>query len=147
MSARLLVLPSPLLGPVGYQPLADALRGLGHDVSIAECREPISPERLVADWSEAARPADVLIAHSNAGYLAPSVAEDAGIGAVLFMDAALPPATGRTRLAPPEFLATLAELAADDGRLPPWTRWWPAEEMSTILPAPWFDRVDSQRPG
>jgi len=146
VSARLLVLPSPLLGPVGYQPLADALRGLGHDASVAECREPISPERLVADWSEAARPADVLIAHSNAGYLAPSVAEEAGVGAVLFMDAALPSATGPTRLAPPEFLATLAELAADDGRLPPWTRWWPAEEISKILPAPWFDRVDSAAP-
>ncbi len=62
------------------------------------------------------------------------------------MDAALPPATGPTRLAPPELLATLADLAADDGRLPPWTRWWPAEEMSKILPAPWFDRVDSAAP-
>ena len=146
MAATLLVLPSPLLGPVGYRPLADALRGRGHDTAVAECREPIHPERLVVEWSEAARSADVLVAHSNAGYLAATVAEDAGVGAIVFMDAALPPATGSTQLAPPEFLATLAELADDDGRLPPWTRWWPAEEMAQILPAPWFERVDAAAP-
>jgi hypothetical protein len=146
VTARLLVLPSPLLGPVGYQPLAAALRTLGHDASVAECREPISPERLVAQWGETARSADTLVAHSNAGYLAASVAEDAGVATLLFMDAALPPVTGRTRLAPPELLATLADLAADDGRLPPWTRWWPAVEMAELLPAPWFERVDAAAP-
>ncbi|HWM74220.1 MAG TPA: alpha/beta fold hydrolase [Nocardioides sp.] len=142
----IVVLPSPLLGPVSYQPLADELRSRGDETSVAECREPIRSERLVAEWSEAARAADVLIAHSNAGYLAASVAGNAGVGAVVFMDAALPPATGSTTLAPPEFLATLAALADDDGRLPAWTRWWPAEEMAEILPAPWFDRVDPRAP-
>ncbi|HET9421484.1 MAG TPA: alpha/beta fold hydrolase [Nocardioides sp.] len=146
MTARLLVLPSPLLGPAGYQPLADALRGRGHDTSVARCREPIHPDRLVAEWSEAGQSVDVLVAHSNAGYLAATVAAEAGVDAVLFMDAALPPATGPTRLAPPELFATLADLAADDGSLPPWTRWWPAEEMAEILPAPWFDRVDAAAP-
>ncbi len=146
MTTRLLVLPSPLLGPVGYQPLAAALRTRGHDASVAECREPISPARLVAEWGEAARSADTLVAHSNAGYLAATVAEDAGAEALLFMDAALPPATGPTRLAPPRLLGTLADLAAEDGRLPPWTRWWPAEEMAELLPAPWFERVDAGAP-
>jgi hypothetical protein len=146
VTARLLVLPSPLLGPVGYEPLADALRGRGHDTAVAECREPISAGRLVDEWSEAARSADVLVAHSNAGYLAASVAAAAGVGAVLFMDAALPPASGPTLLAPPELLETLAELADDDGRLPPWTRWWPEEEMAHLLPAPWFERVDAAAP-
>jgi len=146
VTERLLLLPSPLLGPVGYQPLADALRGRGHDASVAECREPISPERLIAEWGEAARSADTLVAHSNAGYLAPAVAEAAGIGAILFMDAALPPAALPTRVAPPALLATLADLATDDGRLPPWTRWWPAEEMAKLLPAPWFERVDAAAP-
>ena len=146
MTARLLVLPSPLLGPVGYQPLAAALRARGHAASVAECREPISPERLVAEWGEAARSADTLVAHSNAGYLAATVAEDGGVEALLFMDAALPPATGPTLLAPPELLAALADLAADDGRLPPWTRWWPAEEMAELLPPPWLDRVDAAAP-
>jgi hypothetical protein len=146
VTASWLVLPSPLLGPVGYQPLADALRGRGYDASVARCREPISPDLLVAEWGEAARSADVLVAHSNAGYLAATVAEYAGVEALLFMDAALPPATGPTRLAPPGLLATLADLAADDGRLPPWTRWWPAEEMAKLLPAPWFERVDAEAP-
>jgi hypothetical protein len=144
--ARFLVLPSPLLGPVSYQPLAEALRGRGHRASVAECGAPIRPERLVDDWSAAAERADVLIAHSNAGYLAADVSANVGGRALLFMDAALPPASGPTMLAPPEFLDVLRDRAGADGRLPPWTRWWPAEDMAALLPGPWFERVDSAAP-
>ena len=65
---------------------------------------------------------------------------------VLYMDAALPPASGNCGLAPPELREFLAGLAGPDGRLPAWTRWWPAEEMTRLLPPPWFERVDSTAP-
>lgn len=146
MPARVLVLPSPLLGPESYQPLADALAERGHVASVAECRTPISPDRLVDEWSRAAEAADVLVAHSNAGYLAPSVGAQAGGRPLLFMDAALPPADGTTRLAPPAFLETLKGLAGADGLLPPWTRWWPAEEVSRLLSEQWFELVDASAP-
>ena len=146
MPTRVLVLPSPLLGPVGYQPLAEALRGRGHAATVAECPVPGRPERLVEHWTRAADGVDLLVAHSNAGYLAPAVGARAGGLTVLFADAALPPAQGPTRLAPAELLPTLEELADDGGRLPPWTRWWPVEEMARLLPAPWFGRVDAAAP-
>ncbi len=144
--ARLLVLPSPLLGPASYQPLAEALTRRGHQASVAGCREPIRPQELVAAWVADASGAEALIAHSNAGYLAGTVAALSGAGAVLYVDAALPPLHGPTRLAPPGLLATLAGLADGDGRLPPWTRWWPEDETRELLPGTWFDRVDASAP-
>jgi alpha/beta hydrolase family protein len=143
---RWVVLPSPLLGPVAYEPLAAALRHRGHTAVVAECPEPIEPDRLVAEWSRTAEPSDVLVAHSNAGYLAPVVSASVGGPPVLFMDAALPPAEGTTQLALPDFLETLRRLAGSDGRLPRWTRWWPAEQTAEVLPGPWFGRVDSAAP-
>jgi hypothetical protein len=142
----IVILPSPLLGPASYWPLAGALGALGHAASVAACPEPIRPARLVDQWSEAARAAAVLVAHSNAGHLAASVSANVGGRPVLYMDAALPPASGSGRLAPPELREVLAGLAEPDGRLPAWTRWWPAEEMAELLPTPWFQRVDSTAP-
>lgn len=146
MALRVLVLPSPLLGPVAYRPLVEAMQVLGHPASVAGLGAQVRPDLLVDDWTRAAASADVLVAHSNAGYLAPAVAYGAGGRPVLFMDAALPPAAGTTVLAPPGLRAILAGLADDGGRLPPWTRWWPADEMAELLPEPWRERVDSTAP-
>ena len=40
----------------------------------------------------------------------------------------------------------IAGLADDSGLLPPWTRWWPREEIAEVLPDPWFDEVDTAAP-
>lgn len=146
MPARLLVLPSPLLGPVSYRPLAEALTARGHPASVAACREPIRASSLVDGWSEEAGAADVLLAHSNAGYLAADVSAHVGGRPVVYVDAALPPARGSGPMAPPGLRAFLAGLAAPDGRLPAWTRWWPAEELARLLPGPWFEEVDAVAP-
>lgn len=146
MSSDLLVLPSPLLGPACYEPFADSLRRRGHTAGVADCPAPIRPDRLTAEWSRASERTDVLVAHSNAGYLAPGVSAAAGGVPVLFMDAALPPEEGYFRLAPAELLDVLESLADADGRLPPWTRWWSADQMSQLLPGEWYPRVDSAAP-
>jgi hypothetical protein len=144
----LFVLPSPLLGSGAYAPLLEELRRTGHRADVGVCDEPIRVDRLVGAWTEASRDADteVLIAHSNAGYLAPTVSQRLGGRPVVFMDAALPPESGPTRLAPAAFREFLGTLAGPDGRLPPWTRWWPGEEMSEVLPEPWFRIVDEHAP-
>jgi hypothetical protein len=142
----LFVLPSPLLGAGAYAPLAEELRRTGHRTDIGACREPIQVEQLVDDWIQGSLDAEVLIAHSNAGYLAPTVSERLGARPIVFMDAALPPAQGPTRLAPAMFREFLGTLADDDGRLPPWTRWWPAAELADVLPEPWFHLIDDNAP-
>ena len=148
---RLLVLPSPLLGPAAYGPLVDALgrRGMQSAGALlppapfaaADVRSGFVAEALRLD-------ASVLLAHSNAGFYAPAVAEAVGAGHVLYVDAALPPADGTvTGLAPERLLAEVRRLAGPDGLLPPWTDWWPRTEVARLFPTPqWLDRVRAQEP-
>ncbi|WP_252975609.1 hypothetical protein [Janibacter melonis] len=124
---RPLVLPSPLLPALAYAELADA-----------------SPAR--AGWSARVAATD-LVAHSNAGYLAPLVRETAGLDVPLVaMDAALPPESGRYALAPPALRDMLTALADADGLLPPWTRWWPSGALDDVVPADRLAELDAACP-
>lgn len=73
----------------------------------------------------------LVVAHSNAGLVAPAVAD--GIP-VVFVDAALPADAGESPMAPPAMLAHLDALAGDDGLLPPWTRWWGEDDLAPLFP-------------
>ncbi|MGA9748902.1 MAG: hypothetical protein WBQ50_15690, partial [Nocardioides sp.] len=54
----------------------------------------------------------------------PQVLAASAARAIVYVDAALPAATGPTPLAPPALREHLAGLADADGMLPPWTQWW-----------------------
>lgn len=104
-----MLLPSPLLPTTLYQDLLSALRVRGCHCAVADASDARSGDQLIDRWAAAASPDMKFIAHSNAGYLAPGVR--AAIGSdhlVLFMDAALPPVEGDTRLAPERFRPELA---------------------------------------
>lgn len=148
MSPDALLLPSPLLPTSPYRDLLTALRERGCTCELADASSPRSGEELIARWSAVASPDMTLIAHSNAGYLAPSVRSAVGSDQlVLFMDAAVPAAEGATYLAPGWFRSDLT-LKADGGSglLPPWTRWWHRDVMGDVIPADVFDRVDAECP-
>jgi hypothetical protein len=92
------LLPSPLLPGEAYADLVDALRRAGAPATVlkAGLRPGEGPGELVDRWSAAA-PGAVLLAHSNAGYLAPLVRARLGAGEgdgqrtrIVFMDAACP---------------------------------------------------------
>lgn len=149
---RAVVLPSPLLGSGVYAEFAGALAqqsGIG-GVTVAEAHldGAQGPLDLVARWAVASRGADVLVAHSNAGHVAPSVSSAAGGRRipVVFLDAALPAAAGRSKMAPAELLDGLRHLADEAGRLPPWPRWWSAEQLTGVIPGPLVERLDRACP-
>ena len=51
------------------------------------------------------------------------------------MSAPLPAESGEPApMAPAEILDRLEEMAGDDGRLPPWSRWWPEGLFRAALP-------------
>jgi hypothetical protein len=149
MSLTILLLPSPLLPALAYDGLAAALSAAGVRTSIApsDLAADEHADDLVRRWTAWVTAGAVLVPHSNAGYLAP-VARAAAGGAqpIVFMDAALPPARGSTPLAPPKFRAHLAGLADEDGRLPPWTRWWPRAALEDVVPARGFEALDQACP-
>lgn len=146
-----LLLPSPLLGASGtWLPVAAALRGRGHTAHAARVPAGASAPATVLGgftWQAREQRPDVLVVHSNAGYYAPQVAAGCDAGAVVYVDAALPKGDGRTVLADDAMREFLAGLADADGVLPPWTRWWPEEQLAGVFPSDaWRRRVEAAQP-
>jgi hypothetical protein len=141
-----LVLPSPFLPGLAYEPWVAALRDVGLDAVLATVPQPPSATELVSLWSGLARRDTLLVPHSNAGYLAPLVSAAVDDAPIVFVDGALPAPAHTTRLAPARFRDFLAALADDDGLLPPWTRWWPRPEYSAVMSDEWFERIDADAP-
>jgi len=116
-----LLLPSPLLGPATWVPVAELLGGRVTTVDEA-ARADVGPDEAV------------LVVHSNAGLYAPLLAARLGVRATVYVDAALPGDGPDTALAPPRFLEFLETLAGDDGVLPPWTQWWADDDVRDLFP-------------
>jgi hypothetical protein len=149
MARPALVLPSPFLPATAYAGLAAALEAHGLAVVIAgsELAAGEDAHDLVRRWVPLVGEETIVVAHSNAGLLAPAVRAGAGGDQVaVFVDAALPPLSGSTRLAPSGLRAVLAGLADDDGVLPPWTRWWPRAVVEEVVPTGGFDELDAACP-
>ncbi|GAA5154098.1 hypothetical protein GCM10023340_37030 [Nocardioides marinquilinus] len=138
----LLLVPSPLLGPATWGPVAWWLRGRGHEVVVADpTAHPPTPAGVVESvLAAAAGRAVVLVVHSNAGLFAPLLAERLDVRATVYVDAALADGEGGvaagTPLAPPWLLDRVRALAGPDDVLPPWTAWWDDDAVAALLPDP-----------
>jgi hypothetical protein len=127
MDVALVLLPSPLLGPAVWRPVADQLSGDGWVVTLpALTAVPSTPDDVLGEWLPQFPPdrAVVLVPHSNAGMYVPALAARVSWAGAVFVDAGLPPSSGTVRLSPEPFLEFLSGLADDAGLLPPWTEWW-----------------------
>ncbi|GAA4709212.1 hypothetical protein GCM10025782_01560 [Pedococcus ginsenosidimutans] len=149
--ADVIVLPSPLLGPAGYEPLVDALAARGAGAVVARLPDgALVPAAVLAAFVDqvTASAAPLLVAHSNAGYLVPAVRAAAPVESVVFVDAALPlAAAATTLLAPPQFGEFVAGLPQEDGLLPPWPLWWDPADVLPLFPSrEWFTRVSDEAP-
>jgi pimeloyl-ACP methyl ester carboxylesterase len=132
----LVLIPSPLLGPATWMPVASVLQRRGHDVRVADLRRvaqsapPYWPCGVEAIVESAGDGPVLLVPHSNSGLYVPAVLEALGdqVRGVVFVDAALPQTGYYAQRA---FLNTLVEA---DGRLPPWTSWWDEADVAELFP-------------
>jgi hypothetical protein len=136
MDAVLALLTSPLLGPGSWEPAATALRARGQDVTVVAHTGPAPSSAAdvvdafvagldpAADW--------VLVAHSNAGLLAPAVARTRRVSGVVYVDARLPE-TGVRPMRPADAVVALATKADASGVLPPWSGWWDGD-LNVLYP-------------
>lgn len=139
MGVVLALLPSPLLGPAVWEPVAERLvwRGWRVVVPVSAQAAPRSAGAVLRSFL-AALPTDrdvALIAHSNAGLYVPALTVERRVSAYVFVDAGLPGSHGRMRLVPPELVELLSRKADDRGRLPPWTEWWDETDVSALFPS------------
>jgi hypothetical protein len=142
----LVLLHSPLVGPLTWQPAATILRAAGYRVAVPSLTGVVETgppyyRKLAGRVAETIRRTDpagavVLIGHSGAGPLLPAAAEASGapLAAAVFVDATLPhPGAGWLETAPPALGERLGGLA-HDGRLAAWHRWFPPEVLAELLP-------------
>ncbi len=141
---RVLLLPSPLLPRLTHVPFLHALgaalwseRHVEYSVDVAAFpHPPADAGSVLAAFRSAVehgRP-DLVLTHSNGGRYAALAAP--GVP-VVHLDAALPPVSGEpVPMAPAAMLVHLATMVDDDGTLPPWSRWWPEEDLVAVLPDP-----------
>jgi hypothetical protein len=133
----LVLVASPLLGPAVWEPVARVLESRGWSVTLpppyAGVRTPADVLAQLLAAIPAAEPI-VLVTHSNAGLYAAAIAAQRDVRGIVFTDALLPQDRPTESLREPAFRAFLAGLADREGRLPGWTRWWPAEEVSRLFP-------------
>lgn len=126
------LVPSPLLGPAVWQPVARLLRRPARVLTPAgEAPEQVLAG-LVAQLPEGQDL--VLVLHSNAGLYAGALAARRQVLAVVFVDAGIPHADLPTPTAPAAFLQRLEALVDADGHLPPWTQWWSEEDVAPLFP-------------
>ena len=110
------------------------MRRRGWGVCVAEVPQVATPQQVLAALlaSTPDEPDLALVPHSNAGLYAPAVAVERDVAATVFVDAAIPrPAATMT---PPAVLEILETLVDAEGLLPPWTRWWPDDEVAALFP-------------
>jgi hypothetical protein len=137
MVPSVIFLPSPLLGPSVWRPVADVLADQFWHTTVCEVPDPVRNAEDVLDafLSDLSVDRDVvLVPHSNAGAYVPQLAVQRPVVATVFVDAILPPSSGRIPLAPPAFLDVLRAKADEDGLLPPWTRWWDEVDVAALFP-------------
>ena len=131
---------SPLVGPSSWLPTVELLRQRGAPCHLPTA-DPVTPWREWSTHLVATLPpvdAPLLIGHSAAGLLLPALAAALNARALIFVDARVPPPQGRARPVDGqffEFVKTLAKThATDDGRLPPWSKWWPDDAIEAHFP-------------
>lgn len=151
VTADVLVLPSPLLGPAAYGPLAAALASRGSTAVVAGLPDGVlTPAAVLSGFAEqlVSSGASLVVAHSNAGYLVPALRAAVPVDAVVLVDAALPPTAGTsTLLAPAQFGEFVAGLPQDGGLLPPWPLWWDPADVAALFPSSdWLERVTAEAP-
>lgn len=136
MDPALCLLPSPLLGPSCWRPVAEVLSSDGWPVTSVPQRAIRTLEDALTAYLAAIPPdrSVVLIPHSNAGLFVPSLAAKRRVAGCVFVDAGLPGAVDHVPMIPARFYDMLAEKADASGLLPPWTQWWDGEDLSVLFP-------------
>jgi hypothetical protein len=144
MTARLVLVHSPLVGSATWDLVGAELAGSGWDVGVPDLTgavaagPPYCSRQAEVIAGSASGQAAILIGHSGAGPLLAAAGALAGqVLGYIFADAGLPvPGQSWMDTAPPELAAQLREMADDQGWLPPWPQWWGEEALAGLIPDP-----------
>lgn len=133
---RVVVMGSIFLPGSVMDPFVVALQQRGATAAWSAPTFDGSIDSIGDEYAAAARRvgATTAIAHSNAGNFVPALTAQSAVSRVIFMDAVVPPLDGGSWHVVPESFRETILSSAKDGRLPPWTRWWPRDDVRALFP-------------
>ncbi|RBQ15930.1 hypothetical protein DP939_33560 [Spongiactinospora rosea] len=138
MSLSAALLAGPFLGPAVWEPVAVSLHDEFGVTAMVPAPVPAvaDPMAILAALQETLPAQDdlLLVAHSNAGLYVPALTRALPVRGVVFVDAVLPPAKGDVPVAPEGLRELLRGRVDADGLLPPWTNWWPEDDIAHLFP-------------
>jgi hypothetical protein len=144
MTARLLLVPSPLVGPATWDLVAENLAERGYEVKVPDltatvaAQPPYCQRQAEVIASSASGPPSIFIGHSGAGPLLAAAGALAGqASGYIFADAGLPiPGHTWMETVPPGLASQVRKMADAQGWLPPWPYWWGDEVLAELIPEP-----------
>ncbi|MGD0244386.1 MAG: hypothetical protein ABSB59_29250 [Streptosporangiaceae bacterium] len=149
MTAKLLLVHSPLVGSASWDPVAADLARRGYEVGVPDLTgtvtggPPYVPRQAEVIARAAAGQPAILIGHSGAGPLLARAGAMAGQAqGYVFVDAGLPiPGQSWMDTVPPGLAVQVRAMADAEGWLPPWSQWWGDEVLAGLLPDPRLRRA------
>lgn len=140
---RFALLPSPFLGPVSWRAVRDTLVGRGHSAEVLDVGKHLSGApgvyaRLGQAVASQMQARSILVVHSGAGALVPSIAIAApdSVDGAVFVDG-LMPHPGRSWMnTVPEGMGAQLRASVSGGLAPSWPTWLPEQLFSELLPEP-----------
>ncbi|MGE5156340.1 MAG: alpha/beta fold hydrolase, partial [Betaproteobacteria bacterium] len=138
VSATVILVHSPLVGPSTWRGVAKELTDAGYEAVVPDLRGAHDNRAIVAAMVEQS-PRDrdiVLIGHSRAGPLLPAIADALGrVSSIVYVDARLPrPGVSWVDDAPQELVDHIRSTVDADNTVARWPDWWPPEELPAIVP-------------
>lgn len=116
------------------EPLAEAFRQQGWAATAPDLTPAVtSPAQFVRAAAQAGALVDVVVGHSGAGALLPSIVAAIGGATAVYVDAVVPTSNPDPGPSPGQ-LQLLDSLNIVDGVLPPWNEWWPSEVFVDLVP-------------
>jgi pimeloyl-ACP methyl ester carboxylesterase len=137
MNLNFILVPGPLVRASSWEPTAELLRKSGRHVQTPDVLDNQQPPPAWRAWTshllQRITPCHelILVGHSSASALVADLAGRLPCRGVIIVDGDLPPQQGSASPVRPALRDFIGSIAASDGTLPVWSRWFAGDPRRT----------------
>ncbi|MGA7809964.1 alpha/beta hydrolase [Bradyrhizobium sp.] len=139
MSLDFVLVPGPLVRASSWEPTAQQLRKSGHNVQTPDVLDNQQSPPAWRAWTshllQCITPCHepILVGHSSASPLVADLARRLPCRCIIIVDGEVPPSRGPASPIRPALFDFIRSIAASDGTLPIWSRWFAGDPRRTSL--------------
>ncbi|MGJ4995893.1 alpha/beta hydrolase [Bradyrhizobium sp. HKCCYLS3077] len=139
MSKEFILIAGPMVRASSWQPTAEHLRKLGYSLQVPDILAHHATPPAWSAWPRllldhiAPTDASILVGHSSASALVASLATKLPVRGIIIVDGDIPPDGGRAWPVRPALHEFVRRIAAADGILPIWSRWFVQDPQRATL--------------